>query len=137
MKWMDRLRGAFQNLMQGRHGADQLGFVLVYGGLIVYVLGALFGLGILTLLGLACWGWGLFRMLSKNRTKRFEENRKYLELKNKLTLELKQAQNRFKNRKQYCYFRCPQCKSRLRLPRHLGEVTARCKNCGNSFPKKT
>ena len=41
-----------------------------------------------------------------------------------------------KNIKQYKYFTCPKCKSRLKLPRGVGEVTVTCGKCGEKIKKK-
>ena len=51
--------------------------------------------------------------------------------------QLRQAKNRFKNRKQYKYFRCPSCKAWLRLPRGKGVVTVTCSRCHTSFTQKS
>lgn len=45
------------------------------------------------------------------KEKRGAENRRYLAWKGKITTNTKQARTRFKNRKQYKYFRCPNCKA--------------------------
>ena len=49
---------------------------------------------------------------------------------------LSQARVRFQKRKEFKYFKCPQCKSILRLPRGVGEVTVTCGKCRHSFTHK-
>ena len=50
--------------------------------------------------------------------------------------QARQAHTRFKNRKVYLYYRCPQCRAWLRLPRNIGEKTVTCGKCGATFKKK-
>jgi hypothetical protein len=122
--------------MAGRHGVDQLSVALAWGGLVLYFLSAILGSGLLVLLSLATYVYTLFRIFSRNNEKRSAENRRYLGWKNKLSTTLKQARTRFKNRKQFKYFRCPSCKAWLRVPRGKGVVTVTCGRCHNNFTQK-
>ena len=36
----------------------------------------------------------------------------------------------------WLYYRCPQCRAWLRLPRNIGEKTVTCGKCGATFKKK-
>ncbi|HNW85351.1 MAG TPA: hypothetical protein PLP25_08700 [Candidatus Limiplasma sp.] len=136
MSFWEKIKQSLRGLMAGRHGVDQLSVALVWTGLGLYVISAIFGLGIVSLLSLALYGYTVFRMFSRNEEKRAAENRRYLSWKTRLTTEVKQARTRFKNRKQYKYFRCPNCKAWLRLPRGAGVVTVTCGRCHNSFTQK-
>jgi len=136
MSFWEKIKQSFRSLMTGRHGADQLSMALVWIALAIYLLSAVLGLGILSLLSLVLYGYTIFRMFSRNNEKRSEENRRYLAWKNKITTGSKQARTRFKNRKQFKYFRCPNCKAWLKLPRGAGVVTVTCGRCHNSFTQK-
>ena len=132
MSFWQKIKDGFRGFMQGRHGADQLSQFLTWGGLILYILGSLLAWPILTLIAMAMLVFSLFRMFSRKNEKRWEENNKYLELKT----QARQAFVRLKNSGKYKYFRCPKCKSWLKLPRKVGEVTITCGKCGNAFRKK-
>ena len=54
----------------------------------------------------------------------------------KLKTELRQAVVRMKNIRKYKYYKCPNCKARLRMPRGLGEKTVTCSQCKHSFKQK-
>lgn len=136
MSFWEKIKQTLRSFMAGRNGVDQLSMFLVWAGLIVYLVAAITGSGLLSLLSLVVYGYTIFRMFSRNRDKRSAENRRYLAQKNKLTTGFKQARTRFKNRKQYRYFRCPNCKAWLRLPRGAGVVTVTCGRCHNSFTQK-
>lgn len=131
-----KFKASFANFMSGRHGADQLFRTTVIAGLVMYVLTWITGITLFSYIGLALYIWSLFRMFSRDREKRAMENLKYLELTKNFRTSLNQAKNRAKNSKEYKYFRCPKCKSYLKLPRGVGEVTVTCGKCKNQFRKK-
>ncbi len=136
MTFWERIKQSLRNLMAGRQGVDQLSLALVWTGLGLYVLSALLGSGLLSLVSMAVYGYTLFRVFSRNTEKRSAENRRYLTRKNRMQTNAKQARTRFNNRKQYKYFRCPSCKAWLKLPRGAGVVTVTCGRCHNSFTQK-
>ena len=136
MSFWEKIKQSFRSLMSGRHGVDQLSMLLVWAGLILYVLASVLGSGLLSLVSLVLYGYTIFRIFSRNEEKRSAENRRYLALRNRLTLGVKQARTRMHNRKQYKYFHCPNCKAWLRLPRGAGVVTVTCGRCHNSFTQK-
>lgn len=137
MSFWEKIKQSFRSFMTGRHGVDQFSVTLVWTGLAIYVLSAVFGSGLLSLLSLILYGYTIFRIFSRNEQKRADENRRYLGLKNKVSTGFHQARTRFKNRKQYKYFRCPNCKAWLRLPRGAGVVTVTCGRCHNNFTQKS
>ena len=136
MKLWDKIKNWFSSFMSGRYGADQLSTTLVYSALALNLLMALTGLSLLGTLGFAALVWALFRMLSRNTQKRYAENAAFLAWVRPRLKSAKQAFVRLKNSKKYVYFKCPQCHTRMRLPRKVGEVNVTCKSCGHTFSKK-
>ena len=136
MRFFDKIRSSFASFMAGRYGADQLGMTMLWTALIMSLVGSLSGLGLLTLMADALILLAFYRMLSKNRLKRAQENANYLQRTQKLRRAVSEWVNRVKNSKKYRYFTCPKCKARLRVPRGVGNVTITCKRCGNRFDKK-
>ena len=88
-------------------------------------------------LGLILLIYSYFRVLSRNRSKRYAENLKYLTLQNKVVDWANRYILRFNQRKQYRYFRCPQCGQQLRVPRGRGKISITCPKCHNQFIKKS
>lgn len=131
-----KIKDGFRNFMMGRHGSDQLSFALLIGGIVLSLLTSITGIGIFYYIGLAAYIWAIFRMFSKNRVKHALENQKYLDLRNNFKSNVSQFFARVKNSKKYRYFRCPECKARLRLPRKVGEVTVTCGKCRHQFRQK-
>ena len=136
MGFLDKIRASFARFMSGRYGADQLSYAMVILALVMMVVGALSGLGLLTLMADALMIVMFVRMLSKDRYRRAHENQVYLEKTQSVRRAVTEWMNRVKNSKKYRYFTCPKCKSRLRVPRGVGSVTITCKSCGNKFDKK-
>ena len=122
--------------MYGRYGTDELNLVLMILGIIVMFLSRIFWFWPLAIISYALYIYALFRMFSRNLQKRAHENEIYLQKTNKWRTSLHQARVRFKNRKQYKYFKCPQCGVRLRLTRGCGEKNIVCSQCKHTFHVK-
>jgi len=136
MGFFDKIRAGFARFMSGRTGVDQLSYAMVIAALVMTIIGGIAGIGLLTLMADALILLAFYRMLSKNRLKRAQENANYLQKTQKLRRAVTEWVNRVKNSKKYRYFTCPKCKARLRVPRGVGSVTITCKSCGNKFDKK-
>ena len=136
MSLLQRLKERIASFMLGRHGPDNLGMFTLIAGLVCSILGSLTGIGLLSLIGFALYVWTLFRMFSKNNEKRWEENRKYIELSSNWKTKYRQFINRTKNRKEYKYFKCPNCKLLLRVKRGSGEREITCARCEHKFTHK-
>ena len=101
------------------------------GGVVLMLLGSVLGrkspaLGtVLTLLSYGALFWCIFRMYSRNITARRRENTAFLSF----FSHLKDKEHR--------YFRCPQCKQTVRVPRDRGKINIRCPRCNRQFIKKT
>lgn len=136
MNFLSRLAEKMRIWMNGRNGADQLGIASLLTGLVLSLVGSFTRLGLVSFLGFGLYVWTLFRMFSRNLEGRRKENRKYIELTGNASLKAQQFVRRQKNRKEYKYFRCPQCKQLLRLKRGCGEKQITCAKCGHQFTEK-
>ena len=136
MTILQKIRAGLQRFMAGRRGADELSMALLIAGVVLSMLSSIFRLGILYYISLAIYIFALFRMFSRNLAKRQEENAAFLKLWRGSTSSVRQLFTRVKNTKKYKYFKCPECKSRLRLPRGVGEVTVTCGKCHHAFKQK-
>ena len=137
MSFFQRLKMSLARFMQGRHGPDNLGMFTLIAGLVCSLLSSFTGIGLLSLAGFGLYLWTLFRMLSRNNEKRLAENRKYIELTSNWKLKSRQFTKRLKNRRDYRYFKCPNCKVLLRLKRGCGEKDITCVRCGYQFKQKS
>ena len=136
MTFLQKIKEKLIRFMQGRHGLDNLGMFTLLTGLVISIIGSLTGSFLLALLGWALYIITIFRMFSRNQAKRAAENQKYISLTGNWKTRIRQFFIRLKNRKQYKYFRCPQCKTLLRMSRGTGEREITCARCHNQFKQK-
>lgn len=131
--WLRRLgenmRKATARFMEGRYGTDKLNIFLLRTSLIMMVVDMFLPGGLLKLifwaLPMGLMIYSLIRSFSRNIYRRYEENRKYLQL-----LDM------IKDR-QHRYFDCPKCRQRVRVPRGKGKISITCPKCREKFIKKT
>ena len=126
----------------GRYGNDQLNFAIVLCALVFGLL-TVFTKGIADLVfSLIQWmllvTWAL-RAFSKNHYNRQKENQSFLRLWSSAKKKFS-AVGAFFTRvsdREHKYFKCPNCKARLRVPKGRGEITVTCPCCRNRFDKKS
>ena len=118
----------------GRNGVDELSKVILWPSLIVMVLSGFIPVAWLSaaLYGVAFAGviYSYYRVLSKKLDKRQAENNAYLSWRN-------QWKQRWTQRKTHKFYRCPKCKTVLRVPRGKGKISITCRTCGEKFIKHT
>ena len=114
----------------GRNGIDGLGKVLLWVSLIVMLLSTLFGITFLYGAALALLCYVYIRAFSRNVEKCRAQNEAYLSWRNLLKL-------RFRQRKTHKFYRCPQCRQQLRVPKGKGRICITCRICGAHFERKT
>jgi len=136
MSILEKIKAGLVKFMAGRRGADELSLALLIAGALLSLLSTILHTPVLSLLSMAVYIYTLFRMFSRNLEKRHVENAAFLKFWNGMTSGIRQFFNRLKNMKKYKYFKCPECKSRLRLPRGVGEVTVTCGKCHHAFKQK-
>lgn len=131
-----RLGNSFRRMMDGRYGSDQLNMALLVTAIVLALLNSILSAFIggaamsivslvLTILTYSLLGYELFRCFSRNIYKRRQENRRFMTLWNRL------------RDRSHRYFRCPQCRQLVRVPKNRGKLNIRCPKCGERFIRKT
>ena len=128
-QFFGRLSAALRNFMAGRYGNDHLNMALLGVGVVCSLLSMFVrGAGInlmLTVISYGVLGLVIFRSLSRNTYKRYQENRKFL-----------MFLDRIKDR-EHRYFDCPRCHQPVRVPRGKGKILITCPKCQEKFTRKT
>ena len=132
MDWLRRF-------MYGRYGGDVLSKDLLVLSFILLIVANFLpkSLAILEVIAYIPMIICIFRIFSRNIYKRQQENYKYLKIRNPAMLWIKQKINRISNLKTHKYFKCPNCKQKLRVPRRQGKISITCPKCKTSFKAKS
>ena len=128
-KFFQKIGNGFRRCMQGHYGSDKLNTTILIVALVISLLQLFmptYGLRwAFMLISYGLLGWALFRLLSRNTYKRYEENRKYLRFLDRL------------KDKDHRYFDCPRCRQAVRVPKGKGKISITCPKCKEKFIKKT
>ena len=124
-----KVAGGYRNFMAGRYGTDRLNMVVLCTGLVASLLSMMisarpFNL-IFWVISYGLMIWAICRSLSRNIYARYQENRRFLQV----CERLKDRQNR--------YFDCPKCHQTVRVPRGKGKISITCPRCKEKFIRKT
>ena len=115
--------------MAGRYGTDRLNMAILITGVVISLAGTFVRLPLVNLLlTAAAYGlmiWAIYRSLSRDTYKRYQENRRFM-----------QFFDRIKDR-DHRYFDCPKCRQMVRVPRGKGKIAITCPRCREKFIRKT
>lgn len=130
------IRNTIQRFMYGRYGNDQLNLFLVGLYLVLYLLYVLTRFQVLYLICLVLVFLSLFRLLSRNLSRRREENMKFMKTAGPVIQWVRFRHTTHRD-KEHRYFKCPNCGQQLRVPRGKGKITVTCRSCGATFEEKS
>ena len=126
---MGKIKNWLRHFMSGRYGTDKLNMFILFSGVIISIVAAFLKSPMVTLvlttISYVLMFWAIFRCFSRKTYKRYQENRKFLML-----------LDRIKDR-QHRYFTCPRCRQPVRVPRGKGKIAITCPKCKEKFIKKT
>ena len=134
---IEDLKYRFSRFMQGRYGVDSLSRFLSVVLLVFIALGLFVRIpfsGMITFVILVILYW---RMFSRDIPKRYEENQKFLQIRDKLLGNLSSFESNLSQLKDYHIYKCPRCNQKIRIPRGKGHIMVRCPRCGFEFHKKS
>ena len=128
---LERLRA----MMTDRNGLDKLSIALIVLALVINAFSQFFPL--LILFSLIVMIYAVWRVFSKNLAKRRDENYRFTRILGDIKDSYEKWRFRRQQSKQYKFFSCPSCKSKLRVPRGKGKISITCPRCGLKFSKKS
>jgi uncharacterized paraquat-inducible protein A len=124
-----RLAYSLRRFMEGRYGNDKLNSAILGGALVMVILALFIRNPLINLIlhgvSYALMFWSIFRTLSRNTYKRYQENRTFL----KFVDRIRDRDHR--------YFDCPKCRQTVRVPRGKGRIAITCPRCREKFVKKS
>ena len=134
---MYRLNNKLQPFMVGRYGTDDFSrfistMIMVCLVLSIFTKGNLFyWFGILLII------YSYYRIFSKNIPARYAENQKFLNIRYKAIVKWNLTKKHWAERKTHRFFKCPQCKQKVRVPKGRGKICITCPKCKADFIKKS
>ena len=131
------MKEKLRQFMIGRYGTDGLNQFLSIASLVLLLIAIVSRISLFTWLSAAPLLFCCYRTFSRNISKRTEENYKFYTLKDRVDNKFRGLKEQWANRKVYHYYRCPQCRQKLRVPRGRGRIQISCPRCGTQFIKKS
>lgn len=142
MGFFRNLQNALARFMYGRNGPDKLGITLIWAALVLDLLSSLLlrhhrvAASLLYYLTTALMFYVLFRLFSKNLSKRRAENQRYLNWLWRMKSRTSGAKARHADR-DHRYFTCKNCGTICRVPVGKGNIVITCPKCGAQSRGKT
>ena len=133
------MKEKLRQIFTGRQGMDELSKLLFWAAIALFAVSAVPGGAFGSLLGsfaLLFLVLSFARAFSRNLPMREAENLLLLRWEEKKKHAWSAWKDRFHNRKEYKYFKCPACGKWLRVPRHKGKIHINCR-CGYTLYRRT
>lgn len=127
----------FRRFMYGRYGFDQLTSALIFFSLFLSILTAITRFTPLFMLSYIPIIYAIFRILSRNISKRSQENLAFYKLTGTLKNKFKNSKLLIAGTKTHKYVKCTRCKQIIRVPRGKGKICITCPKCKMEIVKRT
>lgn len=131
------MREKLARFMVGRNGVDDLARFESWFVLVVLILSIFTRSGLLDLIAIAFIAHMYFRVFSRNVSKRYEENQKFLNFRYDWTVKWNRKKKHFEQRKMYKFYKCPMCRQEVRVPRGHGKICITCPKCREEFIRRS
>lgn len=126
-----------QKWMMGRNGGDQLSLALLILSLLLSIVSGILDLPIIIYISYIPLVLAVYRIFSKKVDKRRLENYKFMMKVSPIYSFYHKRKTTLKDRKTHKYFKCPNCKQGLRVPKGKGKINITCSKCGTKFIKQS
>ncbi|MBR7074003.1 MAG: hypothetical protein IKI39_02740 [Oscillospiraceae bacterium] len=133
------MKEKLRQIFTGRQGMDELSKLLFWAAIALFVLAVFLGgaLGsLVSSFALMSLILAFARAFSRNLPMREAENLLLLRWAEKKKHAWSAWKDRFHDRKEYKYFKCPACGKWLRVPRRKGKIHINCR-CGYTLYRRT
>ena len=131
------IQGWLSRVLYGRNGFDNLARTCNAIALILLVINIFAQNVIVYFIWVAFFFYSLFRVYSKNITKRYAENQKFLSMTEMPRRYANLLKLQWRDREYSRYYICPKCHQQIRVPKGKGRIEIRCPKCGERFIRRT
>jgi hypothetical protein len=129
------MKQKLQQFMIGRYGIDSFSKFLMGTALVLCILDIFIDSAMMNSWFVLIIIYVYFRMFSRNHSKRYQENMKYLQIRNKVIAKFNSEKSVMKQRKTHHIYKCPTCRQKIRIPRGKGRICITCPKCRTEFTK--
>lgn len=127
--------------MQGRYGVDQLSNFLIWTGVAMALCTMFIRWQPLMLLSWILIIYAYIRIFSKNISKRYSQNEKFLNATWGIRNSIAKIKYRIKYGKTvtepYHIYKCKKCGQKIRIPKGKGKIMVTCPKCKSQFKKRS
>lgn len=129
------MKEKLQHFMIGRYGMDSFSKFLLGVTLVLCIFNSFFKNVFLHSWTLVLIVYIYYRIFSRDTQKRYQENLKFLQLKNKFLAKFQREKSYMKQRKTHHIYKCPTCQQKIRIPKGKGRICITCPKCKTEFTK--
>ena len=129
------MKEKFRNFMIGRYGIDSFSKFLMGIALVLCILDIFVNSIFINSWFIVIIVYVYYRMFSRNYNKRYQENLKFLQIKNKVMSKFKSQKWMMQQRKTHHIYKCPTCNQKIRIPKGKGRICITCPKCKTEFTK--
>lgn len=131
------MKEKMRKFMLGRYGFDELSKVCLGTTVVLMVCSMFLDNRLLYLMAIALLIFCYYRAFSRNIEKRRAEGQKYRNFRYQNTVKWNAFKKRQEQKKLYCFYKCPQCRQKVRVPKGRGRICITCPKCSREFIKKS
>ncbi len=121
----------------GRYGIDQLSKVMLGLTFLLLIISSFIDSYIINTFAVIILALTYMRILSRNISKRHQENMRFLQWWSPISLKIRKTFNHLKELKDYRFYKCTQCRQQLRVPKGKGRIRIICPKCKGTIIKRT
>ena len=129
------MKEKLRNFMIGRYGIDSFSKFLMGIALVLCILDIFVNSIFINSWFIVIIVYVYYRMFSRNHHKRYQENMKFLQIKNKVMSKFKSQKWMMQQRKTHHIYKCPTCNQKIRIPKGKGRICITCPKCKTEFTK--
>ena len=129
---MKKIREFFMN----RYGMDSLNRALMVLYIIFLIISLITRQDVFMYICLGIVVYQVYRALSRNFTARTKENQVFIKFWNPIKRKYYSIKKKITD-KTHRYFKCPKCKTEIRVPKNKGKIRITCPKCSEQFIKNT
>lgn len=126
-----------QRFMTGRYGFDELSKAYLVLTVVLLAVSMFVKSRIPYVIALVLLAWCYYRAFSRNITKRQQEIQRFRDFRYQSMVKFQSFKRRQAQKKIYRFYKCPQCRQRVRVPKGKGRICITCPKCRTEFIKKS